>query len=333
MKGICYKNTQTNLPNWAEHDLHDRQIYGYAYELDRHFVHVYGQAQGLFIISHGLTVIERKSGSLTQWVERVFGATDIQPLVNDVGSTVSGIWRPSLYHSNEIYQGLEVDQYDQRFSEQSLRVLIDRLDEIFLYVEPNGAGLDAHSHKIRELLILACTEVESHWKELLSKAGAEPQNGRTFTTNDYVALHGPAHLGEYAVQLRNYRGAPPIRPFSTWNSTAPSASLAWYQAYNKTKHDRGAHFDEATLRYAIEAVSACVVLCCVRFGPFHLIHDSTSLTALFKQNFEVSLVDPDITTFYVPLYEFSATTREDRAIVDPYREKLNKPWQVQALVL
>ncbi|EJM03812.1 hypothetical protein PMI18_01508 [Pseudomonas sp. GM102] len=332
MKALCYKNTATNLRGWIE-ALHEKQVYGFAYELPDHFVHIYGTAGPLYVISSGLTVIEEKNGSLRDWVVSTFGATDIRSTTNDVGSTVTGIWRPGLYFQNEIYQGLDIDQYEQRFSEQSLRVLIEQLDVLLLYIEPEGSGLSSYSHKTRELLILACTEVESHWKSLLTKAGAAPLNGRTFTTNDYVKLLSSAHLREYTVLLRNYRTAQPVSPFANWTATAPTNSLAWYDAYNKTKHDRGAHFNEATLSNVISAVSACITLFCVRFGPFHLVNESKTLSSIFNQNFEISLNEPDIKSFYVPLYNFSPGTRRDRTVVNPYNENLNLPWQPQILAI
>lgn len=332
MKALSYSNTATNLPGWTS-PLHAEQAHGFAYELSDHFVHIYGKADPLFIISPGLTVIEKKNGTLREWVTSTFGAINIQTTTNDVGSTITGIWRPGLFYQNEIYQGLDIDQHEQRFSEQSLRVLIEQLDNLLLYIEPEGSGLNAYSHKSRELLILACTEVESHWVSLLTKANASPQNGRTFTTNDYVKLIAPAHLREYSVILRNYRTAQPISPFSNWAATAPTASIAWYNAYNKTKHDRGTHFNEATLSNVISAVSACITLFCVRFGPFHLLNESKILSSIFNQNFEISLTQPDIKSFYVPLYNFPANTREDRTVIDPYRESLNVPWQPQALVV
>lgn len=332
MKALSYRNTTTNLPGWVS-TLHVEQVYGFAYELPDHFVHIYGKESPLFVISPALTVIEKKNGSLKDWVTSAFGAVDINPTTNDVGSTIAGIWRPGLYYTDEIYQGLDVDLHEQRFSEQSLRALIEQLDKILLYIEPEESGLRAYSHKTRELLILACTEVENHWVSLLNKARATPQNGRVFTTNDYVKLISPAHLCEYSILLRNYRTAQPILPFATWTAAAPTTSLAWYSAYNKTKHDRGAHFNEATLSNVISAVSACIALFCVRFGPFHLINESKTLSSIFNQNFEVSLNQPDIKSFYIPLYSFPEGTRKDRAVIEPYREKLNVPWEPQALVV
>lgn len=57
LKGFFYKNTKTTIPD-LENNLHESQPLGYAYETDSHFVHFYGQENGLNIISVGLTAIQ-----------------------------------------------------------------------------------------------------------------------------------------------------------------------------------------------------------------------------------------------------------------------------------
>lgn len=59
MTGITYKNTKTTLPRW-ENTLHIEQPRGYAYETDTHFVHIYGSDKHFYVISTGLTVLEKK---------------------------------------------------------------------------------------------------------------------------------------------------------------------------------------------------------------------------------------------------------------------------------
>ncbi|ENM5803791.1 hypothetical protein V4V58_003862 [Vibrio mimicus] len=185
MNGIFYNNTITTLPGWAE-PLHLSQPIGYAYETATHFVHLYGKDHGLNVISVGLTVIEQKNGTLVDWVQRVFGAQNIQPLSLPIGDTVESLWRPSLYYSKDIEAALNIDPYEQRSAEQALRVLIEKLDDILLYVEPSPSGLASYGHKSRELLILACTEVENLWTSIFQKAGIPPSNNRMYTTQDYV---------------------------------------------------------------------------------------------------------------------------------------------------
>lgn len=332
MNGIFYKNSATNIPGWVK-DLHLEHKYGYAYETNTHFVHFYGRDTGLNIISVGLTAVEKKNGSLENWVKRVFGAVQIQSLLNPIGNTVEGIWRPSLYYSKDIQSAIKVDPTEQRSAEQAVRILIDKLDELLLYIEPDANGLKTYSHKTRELLILSCTEVENQWTAILKRANIKPRNNRTYNTQDYVKLLPKAYLTDYLIQLRNYRHLPDFRPFHAWLVANPTQSLTWYDAYNKTKHDRSASFHEATLENVILSISANIAMFCVRFGPFSLIHDNNALTSVVNQHFVISLEDSNPQTYYLPKIDLPENTRTDLFVYDCYREKHQQAWNICPLTL
>jgi hypothetical protein len=68
----------------------------------------------------------------------------------------------------------------------------------------------------RELLVLACTDVENAWAQYRRRARFAPR-GRGYTTYDHVRLHGPLHLAEYEVSLAAYVHAPSTRPFDAWD--------------------------------------------------------------------------------------------------------------------
>lgn len=297
MKALTYTNTITTIPNWD--DVHVKQPRGYAYETATHFIHIYGAGDQLWTISNGLTVSERKAGSLTEWAQSKFGAIDVQETKLDVGSTVSGVWRPGLYYDSDVLQGLDQTNADLRWAEQSLLLLVQRIDEILLFVEPTPQSLSSYGHKLRELLILSCTEVEAHWRYHLKRSEV-PIGANGYTTKDYVKLLEPLRLSEYEIQLPRYAGIPAIRPFKAWNNTAPTQSLPWYAAYNAAKHDAKENFSAATLLACIEAIAANIALFSVRFGPFRLYHGGGMLSAVFNPNFTVNLQNSDPTTFYVP---------------------------------
>lgn len=332
MNGIYYNNTTTTLPNWVG-PLHESRSLGYAYETNTHFVHLYGENYGLNVISVGLTVIEQKNGSLIDWVTRVFGAQNIQPLKLPIGDTIEGIWRPSLYYSEDMQSAINVDTFEKRSAEQALRVLIEKLDDILLYVEPNKNGLSSYGHKSRELLILACTEVENLWTSVLQKAATQPINGRVFTTQDYVKLLPKACLNEFEITFKNYSGLRKFKPYSSWNPQQPTQSLSWYDAYNKTKHDRNSNFNEAILENVMDSIAAVITIFCAKFGPFTLIKDNNSLSSMINQHFEICLNNSDPATYYVPKIELPNNTRNDLFVYDCYREGHQKPWNVQPLVL
>ena len=321
---ICYKNTFTNIPNF-EGDTHLTQQNGYAYETNAHFIHIYGYGNGLHTISPGLTVCEGKNGTLENWVKRVFGATNIQQMNNEVGHSIKAIWRPGLYYENEIFEALCCDEYECRSSEQALVILLQKLSDLLLYIEPDINNLDTYSHKTRELLILACTEVENQWLSILKKSNALPLSGR-YSTNDYVKLNNLAYLFEYQVSYNNYRNISSIQPFKDWNSLNPTQSLDWYNAYNKTKHDSDVAFKDGKLKYVLNAISDNIILHCVRFSPYGLYNRRTTLSGFINQMVDISLVNCNIKTFYIPFIELPNNSRNDLFVYDSYRMKHNKSW-------
>lgn len=332
MTGITYKNTKTTLPGWVT-TVHIDHPRGYAYETETHFVHMYGRNRGFYIISVGLTAVEKKSGTLTDWVTRVFGAEDIKPLQLEIGHSIDGVWRPSLYYYDDTFQALNVTSTEMRLAEQALRLLIERLDDIFLYIEPDTAGLNTYSHKTRELLILACTEVENSWKSYINKAGATPINGRVFNTNDYVKLADKLYLKDYEFKLQTYSTVSPLKPFENWNNEHPTESIPWYNAYNKTKHDRSLHFSQSTLLNCLNAVAANLIMHCVKFSPFPLFEQSNAFSSLIKQHFEAKFSSCNPETFYMHKIELPKETREDLFVFNPRENKYTLPFVIDPLVL
>jgi hypothetical protein len=296
MKGFVYRNTKSVI--WG--DVHKTQPRGMAYETDKHFVHVYGKADGLWIVSNGLTIAEVKQGTLHDWIVNNFGAVELEECANPVGATTKGVWRPGLLYDEEILQGLGATNAELRDSEQALLLLVQRLDELLLFIEPSKKTFDTYSHKARELLILACTEIEAQWKYYMALGGSTAPKGG-FTTNHYVKLLEPLFLAEYEVALPRYNELAPLRPFLGWApKPSPTTTLSWYDAYNKTKHDRTQYFSEATLLRCLEAVAASMVLFSVRFGPFRLFHGAGTLAALMNASFSISLRDCKPSSFYIP---------------------------------
>jgi len=328
MQPLVYRITKHTIPGWLP--FHEKEPRGIAYEADSHFVHTFGKDLGLWVISPGLTVTQAKTGTLRQWVERTFGAVDIETATTEAGHTVEGVWRPGLYFDEEILQGLGASGFDLRLAEQSLLLLIQRLDELLHFVEPSPHSLQTYSHKARELLILACTEAETYWKAYLRLAGVVAAKG-DFGTKDYVRLHAPLHLADYIILLPRYSDIEPIRPFYRWSSAQPTKSLPWYDAYNKTKHDRTTHFSEANVGNCLQAVAAVIALFCVRFGPFRLFHGGGTLSAFFNQQFSIELKDCDPTSFYVPRVTIPANQRTDLICYDS--QELVQPRAVDPLVL
>ena len=87
--------------------IHTKNPRGIAYETSSHFVHMFGEDRGLWVVSIGLTATESKSGTLRDWVERTFGAQDIVDLKQKAGNATKGVWRPGLYFDDEVLAALD----------------------------------------------------------------------------------------------------------------------------------------------------------------------------------------------------------------------------------
>ncbi|MCR6634758.1 hypothetical protein [Devosia sp.] len=296
---ITFENLATTIPGWVA-NIHQRQPLSYAYRSGNSLVSIYGANAGLFGLSSGLTVSERTDADLNAWATTTFAGQDLRPMQRQPGHAVQGVWRPGLYYTAQVNQALGVTDADRLSAEQALHLLLERLYDLFLYVQPTAQGLQSFGHKSRELLILAATEVENYWQRHARDAGLTGNGGRSLKTTDYVRLKEPLFPAEYEVTLTPFASLAPIRPFASWSAQNPTQSLPWYDAYNKTKHDRDSHFNDASVERCIQAVCAAIILYCVRFGPFSLVEGTSITSSQFKQLFSIALATPDTTSFYIP---------------------------------
>ena len=335
MKAIFYKTTHTKVPGLVQ-NFHVGLELGYAYETPTHYVHFYGTNRNFFSIHTGQTIIENKETSsysdLLSWVTHYFGAQNIQQMETEIGEVIEGVWRPELYYYADTNIALNTTEAERRLSEQAIRVLLEKLDDIFLYVEPDSTSISTYSHKIRELLMLACTEVEGFWVYYMKLSGTKPI-GKNYTTKDYIKLKEVLFLSEYQFTLRSYSTISPLQPFKIWDSASPTSSLTWYDAYNKTKHDRIHHFKEATFFNALNAVVASIILYISRFSPYPLLEEKGTLNSLVNQHFEIELINADVKKSYIPQIEIPTTYRKDIFIYNSRRNGDIKPYLTKSLII
>jgi hypothetical protein len=145
-----------------------------------------------------------------------------------------------------------------------LSIFIESLEKIFRTIHPEPNNLSVYGHEVRNLLLLACMEVEAQCKGIL-KANNYASNSN-LNTNDYVKLLTALRLNEYEIEVTSHLDLPIISPFLAWDKAAPTQSLTWYDAYNAVKHDREVKFDRAKLEYAIHSVVACAVMLIAQWG-------------------------------------------------------------------
>lgn len=157
-----------------------------------------------------------------------------------------------------------------RNAQTQLEALVADLAAICRVVEPSKATLEVYGHEIRNLLILAATEVEMHMAGIMVSNGYKKKRKNT---TSYVKLAEPLRLRGYSARFKRYPEVAEIKPFAEWLSGQSTASLKWYDAYNAVKHDRECQFKRASLCNAFEAVAACAILLVAQFGEAGLSDD------------------------------------------------------------
>jgi hypothetical protein len=158
--------------------------------------------------------------------------------------------------------------------------LTRQLDRICQTVQPAEETLSVYGHEIRNLLILACTEAEMHWRGILHANGIDQAR---YDTRSYVKLYGAMRLGDYTVRFPAFPWLLPVCPFDGWGGNdKPTQHLSWYDAYNATKHNREGEFAKATLAHAFQAISACVVMMAAEFGTAAGLDHDAELHSFFQ---------------------------------------------------
>jgi len=133
------------------------------------------------------------------------------------------MWKPGLTGFNVAEQIASKEAFHQ--SSVSLRILLKKLVELFEVIEPDPKNLPSFGHKIREVLLLACMEVESSWSAVLREHKYSATLENNWSTNDYIKLLDPMLLKYYAASLRTYPQCPAFKPFGFWSTSNPQLPL------------------------------------------------------------------------------------------------------------
>ncbi len=199
------------------------------------------------------------SDKVRDWIRNLFGDSAPRESEYVPGTVYKRIYRSTIYGS--FARAIDEGKSSQSFV--ALRILLDKLAVVFQTIEPTRENQATFGHLVRELLLIACMEVEASWSAVLRENG---YSGSRFTTKDYVKLLAPMRLDGYRLSLRFHADFPEFAPFAGWHGAAATQSLPWYDSYNKTKHDRETHLSSASLMNAIHAVGAAVVMFYAQFG-------------------------------------------------------------------
>lgn len=146
---------------------------------------------------------------------------------------------------------------------QSFEILKRDLQHIFEFIEPCTDNYSTYSQRTFELLLRACTEIETNCKQIL-RVNSHPVNNSNILR--FADLDGPMKLSEYIVccPAIDFPDFSPFRSFvhTDRNQRSPS----WYRAYNEAKHDRANSFSSAHLKNVIESIGAVYVILSAQYG-------------------------------------------------------------------
>jgi len=145
-----------------------------------------------------------------------------------------------------------------------LSLFKEKLIDIFNHISPSPSNLNSFGPEIKNLLVLACIEVETQLRGIF--VANETIQRKNYTTKQFVLLKSILKLERYQVYLPYFPDLPAIKPFGSWRMSNPSSSLKWYSAYNEIKHNSEMHYAQATLRNALAAVSAVAILLKAQYG-------------------------------------------------------------------
>ena len=196
----------------------------------------------------------------------------------DCGQNFNSIYRPIFTYNltedfqatsqsetsfAEYYKDLPINNF-QEYSNQlrQLEIILDDMTEVFKVVAPHYDQRNVYGHAIRNIIILACTELDARMQDILANNGVNP-NRKYFEMKDYFKLKDPLKLDEYELSFYRYGDLGTFSPFSTWEN---DGQLDWYQAYNHIKHNREKNFSEANLLNAINAIMAYAIILIAQYG-------------------------------------------------------------------
>ncbi|MFZ2162662.1 MAG: hypothetical protein WAW02_10640 [Sideroxyarcus sp.] len=128
------------------------------------------------------------------------------------------------------------------------------LEAVSRYVEFCEPNFDTFSIELAHLLFAAASEVDVVAKLLCEKINPALPRGNI---NEYKAVLLPAipDLPDTEVFVSRYGLS-----FKPWSNWAGTTNPVWWHSYNNVKHERDAHFNEATLANALNALGALLVI-------------------------------------------------------------------------
>lgn len=155
------------------------------------------------------------------------------------------------------------------------------LEAVSRFIEFDAANFETYSIELAHLLFAAASEADVVAK--LVCAYIDP-TAKVGNIDQYkaVLMKGIPSLPTTKVYVPRYGLT--LEPWSNWGGpTNPD----WWRSYNNVKHERSAHFNQATLKNALNALAGLMVLTCFYYC-WHLA--PSGMAALYAKDAMQELV-------------------------------------------
>ncbi|MGV3774506.1 MAG: hypothetical protein ACO1QB_16520 [Verrucomicrobiales bacterium] len=130
------------------------------------------------------------------------------------------------------------------------------IETLSRYVEFAPANFEVFSIELAHILFTAASEVDVLCKLLCARVAP---NARKRNIDDYRSALTKAFPSIGAEQVFIPRYALTFTPWDNW--AGPSQlNPNWWKSYNNVKHERDAYFKEATLKNALNALAALLIV-------------------------------------------------------------------------
>ena len=164
---------------------------------------------------------------------------------------------------------------DPRHYVRAFLLLQQDVLDLFSYVEPSDANLQTYSHRIQQLLMRSCVEIEANFTAIFLD-NAYPRATENLNIGDYKLIDKSHRLSSFEIRVPGWKGSLGVRkPFANWATNEP---LHWYRAYNKSKHNRHENFHLATFDALIDAFCGLNILLSAQFMDEEYGPESKSLS-------------------------------------------------------
>ncbi len=131
------------------------------------------------------------------------------------------------------------------------------MDSVSRYIEFCEPNFSVYSIELARLLFAAASEVDVIAKLLCELLAPDAPKGNI---NEYKSVLLPAFPDLPGTEVFVARYGLLFKPWSNWADSQNPKNPSWWRSYNKVKHERAAHFNQATLKNSLNALGALLIL-------------------------------------------------------------------------